>query len=46
VERERAQALMDTQQFIDCDASRFDGAGQAITEILRELTKRGIVPAA
>jgi hypothetical protein len=44
VERERARALIDTEQFIDCDASSFATTGEAVTEVLRELTKRGIVP--
>ena len=46
VERERAQALIESERFLDCDASRYDTTGEAVAAVIRELKARGIVPAA
>ena len=45
VERERAQALLTSEQFIDCDVSHFETPEDTVAEVSRELTKRGIVRA-
>ena len=45
VERERAQALIEGERFVDLDVSRFDEPGDAAQEVARILIKRGIFPA-
>ncbi len=45
VERERAHALLGAEQFIDCDASRFDTPEAAVAGVVSELHTKGIVPA-
>ena len=44
VQRERVRSLIDPNQFIDFDASRFDEPGRVATLITEKLAARGIVP--
>lgn len=44
VERERAQALIASDQFFDWNPSRFEGTEQAINQLCQILEDRGIVP--
>jgi len=46
VERERAQALIEPDSFIDLDVSRFDEPGDVAQEVARALLGRGILPPA
>ncbi len=45
VERERAEALMDPEQFVDLDASRFGSPEDAAKAVAEKLAGRGITPA-
>jgi sulfate adenylyltransferase large subunit len=45
VERERAEALMDPEQFVDLDASRFGSPEDAAKAVTEKLAGRGITPA-